>query len=217
VDATRTLSDHITEVHEVLGIEATRELILREIYKVIKESSNDPPSRRHMMLLADTMTSLGSSLISIDRNGIKRSDIGPLARCSFEESDKQLYQAAIFGEYDDVNGVSANIMLGQVAACGTGMVNVFFDEDEYIAIQKSFTSDDDDIHTWEQHVEKWERDMQGMLHTQQQMDELANEPLPMFDESDLQVVDDDDEKGYDELSHSTHVAFDYTDDMLDDM
>ena len=27
VDATRTLSDHITEVHEVLGIEATRELI----------------------------------------------------------------------------------------------------------------------------------------------------------------------------------------------
>jgi hypothetical protein len=37
----------------------------------------------------------------------------------------------------------------------------------------------------------------------------------MFDESDLQVVDD--EGGYDELSHSTHVAFDYTDDMLDDM
>lgn len=218
VDATRTLSDHITEVHEVLGIEATRELILREIYKVIKESSNDPPSRRHMMLLADTMTSLGSSLISIDRNGIKRSDIGPLARCSFEESDKQLYQAAIFGEYDDVNGVSANIMLGQVAACGTGMVNVFFDEDEYIAIQKSFTSDDKDISTWEQHVEKWERDMHGMLHTQQQMEELTNEPLPMFDESELQVGGNEgDDGGYDELSHSTHVAFDYTDDMLDDM
>lgn len=218
VDATRTLSDHITEVHEVLGIEATRELILREIYKVIKESSSEPPSRRHMMLLADTMTSLGSTLISIDRNGIKRSDIGPLARCSFEESDKQLYQAAIFGEYDDVNGVSANIMLGQVASCGTGMVKILFDEDELIAIQNDFTSDEKGVHTWEQHVEKWERDMHGMLHTQQQMEELSNEQLPTFDESELQYNDgNEDAEGYDELSQNTHVVFDYTDDMLDDM
>ena len=170
------------------------------------------------MLLADTMTSLGSTLISIDRNGIKRSDIGPLARCSFEESDKQLYQAAIFGEYDDVNGVSANIMLGQVASCGTGMVKILFDEDELIAIQNDFTSDENGVHTWEQHVEKWERDMHGMLHTQQQMEELSNEQLPTFDESELQYNDgNEDAEGYDELSQNTHVVFDYTDDMLDDM
>ena len=216
VDATRTLCDHITEVHEVLGIEATRELILREIYKVIKESSNDPPSRRHIMLLADTMTSLGKSLVSIDRNGIKRSDIGPLARCSFEETDKQLYQAAIFGEFDNVNGVSANIMLGQVASCGTGMVNVLFDEDEFIAIQQSFQSDVNGIDSWEKHVDKWEKDMQGMLHIQQKMSELTNEELPLFQEDELQFGDGDDGQ-YSELSQSTHLAFDYTDDMLDEM
>ena len=217
VDSTRTLCDHITEVHEVLGIEATREIILREIYKVIKESSNEPPSRRHIMLLADTMTSLGKSLISIDRNGIKRSDIGPLARCSFEETDKQLYQAAIFGEYDNVQGVSANIMLGQVASCGTGMVNVLFDEDEFIRLQKSFQSDEKGIdNNWEKHVEKWENDMQGMLHMQQQMNELADEELPVFKEDELQFGTGDNEE-YNELSQNTHLTFDYTDDMLDEM
>ena len=213
VDATRTISDHITEVHEVLGIEATRELILREIYKVIKESSNDPPSRRHMLLLADTMTALGSSLVSIDRNGIKRSDIGPLARCSFEESDKQLYQAAIFGEYDDVTGVSANIMLGQVASCGTGMVNVLFDEDEFIDIQRTFVSDEPGVETWVKHVEKWENDMQGMSHIQQQIEDIANGALPTFKDEELQFDSDEE---YGELSHDTRMAFDYTDDMLDD-
>jgi len=214
IDATRTISDHITEVHEVLGIEATRELILREINNVISSSSKSPPNRRHILLLADTMTSLGTTLISIDRNGIKRSDIGPLARCSFEESDKQLYQAAIFGEFDDVNGVSANIMLGQVAACGTGMINIVFDEDEFLAIQRSFSSDEKGVDTWETHVNKWENDMQGMASVQSKMDELASTELPTFGKDELQY--DSDANDAKELSYDTHVSFDYTDEMLND-
>ena len=214
IDATRTISDHITEVMEVLGIEATRELILREINKVISSSGNSPPSRRHILLLADTMTSLGTTLISIDRNGIKRSDIGPLARCSFEESDKQLYQAAIFGEYDDVKGVSANIMLGQVAACGTGMIKIVFDEDEFIDIQKLFTSDEKGVDTWEKHVNKWEIDMQGMASVQSKMDTLSSTELPTFDKDELQYDFEADDN--DELSYDTHMSFDYTDEMLND-
>lgn len=172
VDATRTVSDHLTEVHEVLGIEAVRELILRELGKVISVSGGTPPSRRHMMLLADTMTVQGSTLVSIDRNGIKRTDIGPLAKCSFEETDKQLYQAAIFGERDEVDGVSANIMLGQVPPCGTGMVRVIFDEAEFFHIQETFGQDADAGGTWEKHVEQWERDMQGMDRLQMEMQEM---------------------------------------------
>ena len=42
IDATRTLSDHITEVYEVLGIEAVRELIRRELAKVIDASGGTP-------------------------------------------------------------------------------------------------------------------------------------------------------------------------------
>lgn len=203
VDSTRTISDHITEVHEVLGIEATRELILRQIEDVIKNSGGDPPSRRHIMLLADIMTCQGHSLVSIDRNGIKRSDIGPLARCSFEETDKQLYQAAIFGEYDNVDGVSANIMLGQVPPCGTGMIEVVFDETEFEHIQKTFKGLKGE--TWEQHVRKWERDLEGLDRIQAVMDELEGDELPTFsDEEDEEAV-----------SYNTQMEFDYTDDMLD--
>jgi DNA-directed RNA polymerase II subunit RPB1 len=201
VDATRTISDHITEVHEVLGIEATRELILRQIEDVISGSGGDPPSRRHIMLLADIMTCQGHSLVSIDRNGIKRSDIGPLARCSFEETDKQLYQAAIFGEHDDVDGVSANIMLGQVPPCGTGMVQVVFDEVEFARIQHTFRGAKGE--TWQQHVYQWERDLQGMDAVQAALDEL---------DDDAMFTDEEDEEA---VAYDTQMDFDYTDDMLE--
>jgi DNA-directed RNA polymerase beta' subunit len=74
---------------------------------------------RHMSLLIDTMTYKGQ-LMSIDRHGINRGDIGPLAKSSFEETTDMLINASIFAEYDKVNGVSANVMLGQQPPCGTG-------------------------------------------------------------------------------------------------
>ena len=61
-----------------------------------------------------------------------------------------------------------------------------------------------------------ENDMQGMLHMQQQMNELADEELPVFKEDELQFGTGDNEE-YNELSQSTHLTFDYTDDMLDEM
>ena len=39
---------------------------------------------RHLSLLIDTMTYKGQ-LMSIDRHGINRGDVGPLAKSSFEE------------------------------------------------------------------------------------------------------------------------------------
>jgi DNA-directed RNA polymerase beta' subunit len=51
-----------------------------------------------------------------------------------------LAKAAIFGELDKLNGVSSNIMFGQEVPCGTGMVDVLFDEEKYfndmVTIQK---------------------------------------------------------------------------------
>ena len=226
VDATRTLSDHLTEVFEVLGVEATRELIIREIENVIRSNSASPPSRRHIMLLADTMTSMGDYLISIDRNGIKRSDIGPLARCSFEESDKQLYQAAIFGEHDDVQGVSANIMLGQVAPCGTGMVRIAFDEDEFEHMQKNFAKLTGSAQSWEDHVATWERDNERMHEVQTALDNWAlgegaqslspqdfeNYPTTGYGTGDAPKPTSD----VTAPPCDTTLDFDYTDDMLNE-
>ena len=85
-------------------------------------------NHRHIALLVDTMTCKGY-LLSVDRHGINRSDIGPLAKCSFEETADILIKAGVFGEVDKINGVSANIMLGQIANCGTGDTKVLIDLD----------------------------------------------------------------------------------------
>jgi DNA-directed RNA polymerase II subunit RPB1 len=135
VDATRTLSNDVNEIYQLLGIEAARECLLREINEVLNDSTS--VNYRHIALLVDTMTSKGY-MLSIDRHGINRSDIGPLAKCSFEETSDMLIKAGIFSEYDRVNGVSANIMLGQIPPCGTGDSEILIDDgrlDEYYGDQ----------------------------------------------------------------------------------
>jgi len=62
--------------------------------------------------------------------------VGPLAKSSFEETTDMLIKASIFSEYDRINGVSANIMLGQLPPCGTGDSEILLDEQEYISLIK---------------------------------------------------------------------------------
>jgi hypothetical protein len=67
--------------------------------------------------------------MSIDRYGINKMDSGPLAKACFEETEKILKNAALFGEMDPVTGVSANIMMGQPIRAGTAFTQILLDED----------------------------------------------------------------------------------------
>jgi DNA-directed RNA polymerase II subunit RPB1 len=129
VDKARTRSNDIYEIYQVLGIEAARNALCEEFTEVVGDGLN----YRHMSLLLDTMTNKGA-LMSIDRHGINRGDVGPLAKSSFEETTDMLINASIFGEHDHINGVSANIMLGQLPPCGTGDHEVILDENEFIRL-----------------------------------------------------------------------------------
>ena len=124
IDATRTISNDIIEIYELFGIEAARQALYNEIDDILNE--NTSVNQRHISLLVDTMTCKGT-LLSIDRHGINRSDIGPLAKCSFEETSDVIIKAGIFNECDRMNGVAANIMLGQIPNCGTGDSKIFMD------------------------------------------------------------------------------------------
>jgi DNA-directed RNA polymerase beta' subunit len=124
VDATRSFTNHIVEVNDVLGIHAARNSILREIVDVFEDTYIN---HRHLLLLADLMTYRGK-LMSIDRHGVNRSDAGPLAKASFEETDTMLTKAAVQGELDPVTGVTSNIMFGQPIYGGTGMSQIMLDE-----------------------------------------------------------------------------------------
>lgn len=129
VNAYRTYSNDIWEIYSTLGIEAARNALCNEIIDVIGDGANF----RHLSLLLDTMTNRGQ-LMSIDRHGINRGDVGPLAKSSFEETTDMLINASVFSECDKINGVSANIMLGQLPPCGTGDSEVVLDEDAYIRL-----------------------------------------------------------------------------------
>jgi DNA-directed RNA polymerase II subunit RPB1 len=126
VDATRTVSNDVHEIYAIFGVEAARQCLFNEINSVMKDAEASV-NFRHLSLLVDTMTNKGA-MMSIDRHGINKGDIGPLAKCSFEEVNDVFVKAGVFSEIDRVNGVSANIILGQIAPCGTGDTEIMLDE-----------------------------------------------------------------------------------------
>jgi DNA-directed RNA polymerase subunit A" len=68
VDPYRTTTNNIYELFEVLGIEAARNAIMREIQKVLDEQGLEV-DRRHIMVLADAMC-LEGDIQQIGRHGI---------------------------------------------------------------------------------------------------------------------------------------------------
>lgn len=153
VDPYKTRSNDIREIYETLGIEAARKALALELEDVIGEGVMN---YRHLSLLIDTMTSKGQ-LMSIDRHGINRSDIGPLAKSSFEETTDMLVNASIFSDYDNINGVSGNVMLGQKVPCGTGDVEVLLDEEVFMNKMLELHGEDHEI-IYEQEEEEESED-----------------------------------------------------------
>jgi DNA-directed RNA polymerase beta' subunit len=143
VDATRLSSSHVHDILPALGIEATRAVLLNEITTLFEEAG---VNNRHLGLLCDVMTRAGR-LMPSDRHGINKTDIGPLAKASFEETEKILLNAALFGEMDPVTGVSSNIMMGQPIRGGTGFFDILLDEVALMRLQDGLPtvedSDDD--------------------------------------------------------------------------
>jgi DNA-directed RNA polymerase II subunit RPB1 len=83
VDKTRTVSSHIIEIYNVLGIEAARQSIFDEFSEVI-EFDSTYINYRHLTILADRMT-CNDKMVSIFRHGINNDDIGAIAKASFEK------------------------------------------------------------------------------------------------------------------------------------
>ena len=127
IDHTRLMSNDICEIIRNLGVEAVRQALLGELRSVI-EFDGSYVNYRHLAILCDVMTYRGH-LLSVTRHGINRVDNGALARCSFEETVDVLMEAACFSEADLMQGVSENIMLGQLAPIGTGEFELFLNTD----------------------------------------------------------------------------------------
>ena len=71
-------------------------------------------------------------LTPINSQGVSKNNIGPLAKATFENTTLQFIKAGVFGEKDNLKGVSSNIMMGQTIKSGTGFTELLFDEDKLI-------------------------------------------------------------------------------------
>jgi len=119
IDAYRTTTNNIFEIEQVLGIEAARQSIINEIFKVI-ESQGLNVDVRHIMLVADTMC-VNGSLKGITRYGVVSEKSSVLARASFETPIKHIINAALVGEVDNLDSVVENVMVNQPVPIGTGL------------------------------------------------------------------------------------------------
>ena len=146
IDYKRTYSNDIREVFNILGIEAARQVIYNEFVEVM-EFSGVYINYHHLSLLCDRMT-LTSEMVPIFRSGLLNDDIGPLAKATFEVHTEVFLDAARHGEFDDMRGVSANVMCGQYGKYGTNMFNVILDMTEMMKLKEAnivLKSEEDEI------------------------------------------------------------------------
>jgi len=109
------------ENNAVLGIEAARTTIIDELASVMGNQMDIDP--RHMQLLADVMTYKGD-VLGITRFGLAKMRDSVLQLASFEKSVDHLFDAAVKGKIDNIEGVSESIIMGQTMSIGTGGVKV---------------------------------------------------------------------------------------------
>jgi DNA-directed RNA polymerase II subunit RPB1 len=129
IDPSRTLSNDIREVFDVLGIEAARQMIFNELSEVM-EFSGVYINYHHLSLLCDRMT-CNENMVPIFRSGLLSDNVGPIAKATFEVHTEVLLDAARHGEIDHMRGVSANVMCGQFGNYGTGSFQLVLDMKEF--------------------------------------------------------------------------------------
>ena len=123
VEATRTTTNNVHEIATTLGIEAARNALIHEAQNVLAEQGLDVDVR-HVMLVADTMTSSGE-VQQIGRHGISGRKSSVLARAAFEITVPNIIDASVKGESDPLDGVTENVIVGQSIPIGTGLVELF--------------------------------------------------------------------------------------------
>ncbi len=124
VDATRTKTNNINEIEEVLGVEAARNAIISEAMDTLREQGLEVDVR-HIMLVADMMT-VDGEVKQIGRHGIAGEKASVLSRAAFEMTVNHLLDAAVSGDVDELTGVTENVIVGQPIRLGTGDITLTY-------------------------------------------------------------------------------------------
>lgn len=69
-------------------------------------------------------------VLGITRSGITKMKESVLHAASFEKTTDHLFDAAVHGRIDNVNGVSESIIMGIPMPTGTGMFKILYNQDD---------------------------------------------------------------------------------------
>ena len=137
IDISRTTTNNVHEVTETLGIEAARNMLIREAQGVLDEQGLDVDIR-HVMLVADIMTLTGE-VFQVGRHGVSGKKSSVIARAAFEITVPTLVEASAKGTVDMFKGVTESVIVGQNIPVGTGIIELYMNmgKGEIISPQKS--------------------------------------------------------------------------------
>ncbi|PWN27196.1 beta and beta-prime subunits of DNA dependent RNA-polymerase [Jaminaea rosea] len=121
VDLDRLYTNDVGALLHTYGVEAARAAIVAEMSGIFGTYGIDV-SMRHLYLIADYQTCDGG-FRPFSRGGIANNE-SPLLKASFEMTMAFLGQAALHGESDEMNGPSANLVVGRPVPVGTGSMQV---------------------------------------------------------------------------------------------
>lgn len=122
IDHTRTKCNDINTVLKHYGIEAARCILAHELTVAFESKIN----QSHLSVLVDQMCYMGE-ILSIDRHGLGKIDMDPLARASFERTMDHFGNAALFNEKDTLQSLSSRVAVGRVISGGTGAFDLLLD------------------------------------------------------------------------------------------
>src|SRR5918995_151015 len=128
VDTSRSTTNNVYEIWQTLGIEAARTALIKEITNTLEEQGLEVDIR-HIMLVADLMTSKGY-LQQIGRHGIAGTKTSVLARAAFEITVPTIAKASMEGQTEALKGVTENVIVGATVPVGTGMVDLYMKVNE---------------------------------------------------------------------------------------
>ena len=138
IDQNRTICNDIFAIRKVLGIEAARAVLLKEMHKVLA-AYGIYVNMRHFMVIIDWMTWTGD-INALTRHGVKKmmDDSTPLKRATFEQPVEIFHHAAVKGLKDTLSGVSEQLLIGNPPKIGSYYNDVVIDPD----YQKKWDEDD---------------------------------------------------------------------------
>ncbi|MFP4401640.1 MAG: hypothetical protein ACLFPL_00265 [Candidatus Nanoarchaeia archaeon] len=122
LDSSRMYSNDIDVVNSMFGVEASRNVIIKELMDVV-ESQGLSVNERHILLIADVMTYTGEPR-GMTRYGIVADKANVLTKASFETAIKHIGKGALMNERNYLSSITENVLTNQQVYVGTGFPKI---------------------------------------------------------------------------------------------